>query len=225
MSATVVVLHGFLGRGSDWDAVRGEGPSEACWICPDLFAPGAGDLFAVPSFEGKAWLVGYSFGARLALRWLTAQPERWLGALLLSVNPGNFQTDPEREARRQSDRAWAADFRRESWEVLMTQWNSQDIFAGSLHPRRAAEDFDREKLAAALEKFSVADQFTDIARLSGHFTWLAGGNDVKFCRLLDEMRHTGFPGSFFAVPDAGHRLLHDAPTAVAAALKRMVSGV
>jgi len=43
--------------------------------------------------------------------------------------------------------------------------------------------------------------------------------------LLDEMRHTGFPGSFFAVPDAGHRLLHDAPTAVAAALGRMVSGV
>ena len=110
MSATVVALHGFLGRGSDWDAVRGEGPSEARWICPDLFALGAGDLFAVPSFEGKAWLVGYSFGARLALRWLQNAPGRWRGALLLSANPGNFQSEEERVARRKSDAAWAAAF-------------------------------------------------------------------------------------------------------------------
>jgi 2-succinyl-6-hydroxy-2,4-cyclohexadiene-1-carboxylate synthase len=225
VSATVVALHGFLGRGSDWNAVRGAGPGKTHWMCPDLFAPGAGDLFAVPHLEGKAWLAGYSFGARLALRWLTEQPERWHGALLLSVNPGNFQTDPEREVRRRSDRAWAADFRREAWDVLMTKWNSQDVFTGSPSPRRTEEDFDREKLAAALEKYSVADQFTEIARLSGDFLWMAGGNDVKFRRLLDEMRHTGFPGSFFAVPEAGHRLLADAPAAVAAALGRMVSVV
>jgi pimeloyl-ACP methyl ester carboxylesterase len=37
------------------------------------------------------------------------------------------------------------------------------------------------------------------------------------------MRDTGFPGVFSVVPDAGHRLLHDAPGAVAEALDRLTA--
>lgn len=223
MSATIVALHGFLGRGSDWDAVRAASKADARWLCPDLFAPGAGDFFPVPRFEGKAWLAGYSFGARLALRWMTEQPDRWHGALLLSTNPGNFQTDAQREERRRTDRAWARDFRSEAWDVLVAKWNAQDVFAGSACQLREEKDFDRAKLAAALEDFSVADQFTDAMRLSGNFVWMAGEGDAKFRALLDEMRNAGFPGSFFPVPGAGHRLLHDAPEEVARALDRLTA--
>ena len=223
MSATVVALHGFLGRGGDWAAVRAATTRELRWICPDLFAPGAGDFVAIPEFAGRAWLAAYSFGARLALRWLVAQPERWRGALLLSVNPGNWQTDGQRDERRRTDRAWARDFRKEAWDALAAQWNAQDVFAGSACPLRREKDFDRAKLAAALEDFSVGDQFTDPMQLSGDFVWMAGEKDVKFRGLLDEMRNAGFPGSFFPVPDAGHRLLQDAPAAVARALDRLTA--
>jgi len=223
MSATIVALPGFLGSGSDWHAVQAAAKADARWWCPDLFARGAGDLCAVPDFEGKAWLAGYSFGARLALRWLTAQPERWHGALLLSVNPGNFQTDVQREERRRTDRAWARAFRSEAWDGLVAEWNAQDIFAGRAGPPREEKDFDRAKLAAALEDFSVADQFTDTMRLPGALVWMAGEGDAKFRALLDEMRNAGFPGSFFAVPGAGHRLLQEAPEEVARALDRLTA--
>ncbi|MBU3665380.1 MAG: alpha/beta fold hydrolase [Chthoniobacterales bacterium] len=223
MKPRVVALHGFLGRGRDWDAVRAASSADLEWICPDLFAPGAPAIGEAPAFEAKAWLAGYSFGGRLALRWLMCEPQRWHGALLLSVNPGNFQTDEEREERRKSDDAWAAAFRSESWEKLMARWNAQQVFDGSGVLPRQERDFDRAKLAGALDRFSVAEEFTDTARLEGDFVWMAGGTDTKFRRLLEEMRVGGFPGSFFAVPRAGHRLLIDAPAAIAAAVDRLTA--
>lgn len=223
MRPRIVALHGFLGCGGDWGAVRASSQAGCEWMCPDLFAHGGPDPDVAPVFAGKAWLAGYSFGARLALRWLVNEPDRWHGALLLSVDPGNFQSDEQRAERKKSDAGWAASFRTESWDKLMARWNAQPVFSGSAGPRRAEGDFDRAKLAGALEKFSVAGDFTDVERLEGAFIWLAGGDDAKFRGLLDKMRLSGFPGSFFAVSGAGHRLLYDAPRDVAAALDRLVA--
>ncbi|MFM8231763.1 MAG: alpha/beta fold hydrolase [Chthoniobacterales bacterium] len=222
MKKTIVALHGFLGQGSDWDAVRAATKSGATWICPDLFAPGA-DSFAPPAIEGPCWLAGYSFGARLALRWMQEDPDRYLGALLLSVNPGNFQSDDQRASRRKADEAWAARFRQDAWNDLTNAWNAQEVFDGQASPERIEPDFDRPKLAMALTKFSVADQFTDPLRLPSRLTWLAGSRDTKFCALLDDMRNAGFPGSFLRIEGAGHRLLSEASEAVAAALDDLVA--
>lgn len=223
MSATIVALHGFLGRGSDWDAVRAAAGENLNWICPDLFAPGGGNFASPLRVEGPAWLAGYSFGARLALRWLENDPGRWRGALLVSANPGNFLTDTEREARHASDARWAGAFRREPWEQLMAEWNRQEVFGGASMPPRTEADFDRAKLADALENLSVAGQFTDPARLHGPFVWRAGERDRKFAGLLASMRTAGFPGIFLPVAGAGHRLLQEAPQEVAAALERLTS--
>lgn len=222
MRSRVVALHGFLGRGGDWDAVRAASHARLEWVCPDLFAGGS-DASAPPQFPGKAWLAGYSFGGRLALRWMERYPERWHGALLVSVNPGNFQSDAERADRREADAAWAQAFRADPWDALMARWNAQAVFAGSAAPARAEADFDREKLAAALGEFSVAGQFADPLRLGGALAWVAGEKDAKFRDLLGRMRDAGFPGVFSAVPGAGHRLLRDAPEAVAAALDFLVA--
>jgi len=219
----LVALHGFLGRGSDWDAVRAASRAPLDWICPDLFDPEAQDFAVPPALPDKAWLAGYSFGARLALRWLQAEPDRWHGALLLSANPGNFQTDAERSARTVSDRAWARRFGQEDWDTLVAAWHAQEVLAGRPSPRREEKYFDRRKLARALAEYSVADQFTDPQRLDGSFFWLAGAEDAKFVELLGSMREAGFPGSFFPVEGAGHRLLHEAPDAVAAWLDRLTA--
>ncbi len=223
MSARVVALHGFLGCGNDWDAVRGASRSGLEWICPDLFARDAEPAEAQLAGLRGAWLAGYSFGARLALRWLTAEPGRWRGALLVSANPGNFLGDDERAARRAADLAWAEAFRHEPWHGLMERWNAQQVFGPAQPPVRNEKDLDRERLAAALEQDSVADAFTDAGRLEGEMTWLAGAEDAKFSALSERMRLGGFPGVFVIVPGAGHRLLHDAPAAVAAELDRLVA--
>lgn len=216
MKPTIVALHGFLGRGGDWDAVRAASRRDSHWICPDLF--GVDSSFEPPTVDGPCWLAGYSFGARLALRWMQDAPDKWRGALLLSVNPGNFQTDDDRAARRVSDKAWAAAFRAEEWDQLLARWNAQSVFGGGTAPLRAAKDFDRAKLAGAFADFSVADQFTDPLRLPSRLVWLAGAKDGKYIGLQTKMREAGFPGSFLRIEEAGHRLLHEAPQAVAAAL-------
>ncbi len=222
MNGTVVALPGFLGRGSDWDEVRAASQAGLRWICPDLFAPGA-EPVRPPAVEGPCWLAGYSFGARLALRWLQDTPEKWQGALLLSVNPGNFQTEQERVARRTSDADWSAAFRTERWEVVIDRWNAQAVFQDGAAPLREERDFDRGKLAAAFRDYSVANQFTDILRLPTRLVWMAGARDGKFVRLQNQMRDAGFPGTFPVVGEAGHRLLHEAPEAVAGALDDLVA--
>jgi 2-succinyl-6-hydroxy-2,4-cyclohexadiene-1-carboxylate synthase len=223
MSDRLVALHGFLGQGKDWDAVRAATQTPLAWVCPDLFAPNGPELWRKqPEFDGKSWLVGYSFGARLALRWLVEEPGHWHGALLLSVNPGNFLADEERAARRKSDLALADALRVMPWDELMKRWNAQEIFAGDVGPVRMETDFDRAKLSAAMEEFSVADQFTAPSRLATDIVWLAGEKDTKFSALSERMREAGFPGHFFTVPAAGHRLLSEAPDVIASALDGLV---
>jgi hypothetical protein len=52
---------------------------------------------------------------------------------------------------------------------------------------------------------------------------MAGARDGKFVRLQNQMRDAGFPGTFPVVGEAGHRLLHEAPEAVAGALDDLVA--
>lgn len=222
MKDRILALHGFLGKGSDWDAVRAASKAELEWTCPDLFARGAAS-FDPPITDGSCWLAGYSFGARLALTWLQQEPGRWRGALLLSVNPGNFQSDAERKERRRADEARAAAFEQEPWSDLLLRWDNQDVLAGCPSPPREESSFDRAKLAAALRNFSTADQFTDPLRLPSRLAWMAGARDDKFLGLQTSMRDAGFPGTFLVVDEAGHRLLGEAPAAVAAALDDLVA--
>lgn len=222
MKGRIFALPGFLGCGADWDAVRKASQAGLDWVCPDPFGHGGFSPEPLPT-GGPCWLAGYSFGARLALSWLQKDPARWRGALLLSVNPGNFQTDAERSVRRQADAEWAESFEKEEWRGLLARWNEQGVLAGSPAPRRESSAFDRAKLAAALRDFSTADQFTDPRRLPSRLTWMAGARDGKFVGLQTSMREAGFPGTFLVVEGAGHRLLTEAPEAVAAALDDLVA--
>ena len=221
MTGRLIALHGFLGCGRDWDAVRAKSECGLEWICPDLFATGAS--LEPPAVDGPCWLAGYSFGARLALSWMQREPERWSGALLLSANSGNFQSDQERAARRAADDLWAEAFRQDPWNDVLDRWNAQDVLAGGTAPLRTESDYDRAKLSAALREFSVAGQFTDPLRLPCNLVWIAGERDGKFVTLQASMRDAGFPGTFPLVEAAGHRLLVEAPDAVAAALDHLVA--
>ena len=222
MTGRLIALHGFLGCGRDWDAVRAKSECGLEWICPDFFAAGNAS-FEPPALDGPCWLAGYSFGARLALSWMQREPQRWSGALLLSANPGNFQSDQERAARRAADDRWAEAFRQDPWNDVLDRWNAQDVLAGGTAPLRTESDYDRAKLSAALREFSVAGQFTDPLRLPSNLVWMAGERDGKFVALQASMRDAGFPGTFPLVEGAGHRLLVGAPEVVAAALDHLVA--
>ena len=222
MKTRLIALPGFLGSGEDWDPVRAQSKADLEWICPNLFTPDSIG-FASPVGDEPAWLAGYSFGARLALRWMNENPGRWLGALLLSANPGNFQLENERVLRHAADAAWGRAFRGQPWDSVMMRWNAQDVFGDARAPLRLENGYSRGRLAEALENSSVADQFTDPLRLPSRLAWLAGEMDRKFVALQESERQAGFPGVFLTVPGVGHRLLHEAPGAVAAALDDLVA--
>lgn len=155
-------------------------------------------------------VVAYSMGARLAADVLQLVPDITPQAILLSPHPG-LTSEAERQARRQQDRAWAMRFRAaaqpKAWRQLGRAWNSQAVLR-SREPRFGRWP-ERCRYARELELLGLATQ-------SDHRAWyqrargikvLIGERDAKFRELWNGLPHE-------VVPEAGHRLLVDAPTRV-----------
>ena len=173
-------------------------------------------------------LLGYSLGARLALHALTQQPQLWDAAILISAHPG-LRTDEERAARLPQDHAWAVRFLRDAWPDVMAAWNAQPVLAGETIPstdRRLIETWRRE-IAHACDVWSLgrqADLRPLLPSVRCPVLWITGARDEKFtalaaesCSLLPHARHA-------IIPDAGHRVHLDQPSAVATEIAGFLSG-
>lgn len=153
----LLLLHGFTGRGAAWGAhatafarsfrtivvdLPGHGRTG---IHPDVARNGvertADDLAlllerlgAVPSS-----VLGYSLGARVALRLAVTHPET-VARLVLESPSAGLASAAERAARRRADAALARSLERDGIEAFVAAWERQPIFAGqaALPPRRAA---------------------------------------------------------------------------------------
>lgn len=217
-------LHGFLGRGADWEPLRaacaaaGLPPVEA----PDLFArepfgPRAGSLAAwgawfaahVAERDPEPVIVGYSLGGRLALHALLAPAAAWHAAVIVSAHPG-LDADEARARRLADDEHWARRFARDGWESLLADWNAQPVF-GPQPPLsdRSEEAYDRPALAAALRHWSVGSQEPLIERLAAvrrRVLWIAGQHDATFVALGAAAVRALPRGELRVAPGAGHRV-------------------
>lgn len=205
-------LHGFLGRGSDWDFLRPAFEINA----PDLLAPSSSEVVSfaawserfVESIEPGTLLVGYSLGARLALHALISRPEHFAGGVLVGGNPG-LASEEQRQTRLLADAAWAERFRHEPWEAVVGDWERQSVFAGSSPRPRPEDSYSREKLSRALLCWSLGAQEDLAGRLAGlplPLLWVAGARDEKFAAIARQQ-----PGEHLIVEDAGHRVPWDRP--------------
>lgn len=201
-------LHGFLGLPSDWNFFPG-------FCGEELYAsilPFHDWVFHFHKKEQeKRLLLGYSLGGRLALHALTAHPEHWLGAVVISAHPG-LPSKKIREERYAHDLRWADRFEQEPWEALMSDWNQQTIFTSSV-PRQE-EDFDRKYLSAAMRTWSLGlqeDLTVAIKNLELPILWIAGAKDPKFCQLALKTKHPH--SKIWIAPDASHRVPWETPNA------------
>lgn len=239
----LVLLHGFLGAPAAWDgvldALRYQGPVLAPALSGHAGAP------VVASFQAEvdrlaaaiedaglrdAHLVGYSLGGRLATGLLATHPERFSRATLLSAHPG-LRTEPERQARRASDGAWANRLAREGLDPFLDAWEAQALFdsqAALPEPARAAwrrlrAAHDPASVAVGLGPLSLGempDYTSRLAGLAAPVTVLTGALDLKFLALAPALCAL-FPRSArHSIPGAGHNLPLEAPSAVAEALHR-----
>ena len=152
----LLLLHGFTGRGTAWGSHTTRLAHAFRVITVDLPGHGrtaradperltvertADDLAAILDRTGAvpADLLGYSLGARIALRLAIAHPSV-VGRLVLESPSAGLPTALERATRRRADEVLAARIERDGIAAFVEEWERQPVFAShaSLPPARAA---------------------------------------------------------------------------------------
>lgn len=153
----LLLLHGFMGRGSSWGAHATAFARYFLVIVVDLPGHGrsgiprdparatvertADDLVTILERQGcrPAHVVGYSLGARVALRLAAAHPDAVRRLVLESPSAG-LATEAERTARRATDADRGARLERDGIEAFVDEWEREPVFASyaGLPPASAA---------------------------------------------------------------------------------------
>ncbi len=157
---SLLLIHGFTGSAASWAAMIPDLLPGRRVIAVDLLGHGGSDappparhavdrqavdiarilagLDAAP-----ADVLGYSFGARIALRIAIASP-RSVRRLVLESPSAGLEDAVRRDGRRAADQRWVEQLQRGDLDDFVRDWSAQPIFAsqGSLDPEV------RERLAA-----------------------------------------------------------------------------
>ena len=242
-SGTVLFLHGFAGGAEDWNWITewvrengygsiavdlpGHGYTDAP-ADPARYAPESvvSDLVAVLDALGVAsvHVMGYSMGARLALRLALDAPERVRSLVLESGTTGIPDADARR-ARLERDERLARDIESRGMEWFVAHWEALPIFAtqhtlpsevrDALRARRLAQR--PEGLARALRGLGQgagADLTPRLSSVAAPALILAGELDAAY-RVHAERLASGIPDSRqVVIGEAGHNIHLEQPKAL-----------
>lgn len=224
-------LHGFTGSresfrhlapllGDVLHATCVELPGHGATPLPDVAEAGAWnevlDTLA-QHLEGPAVVIGYSFGARLALGFTVRHPDRVQRLVLESGSPG-LRRPRDRARRRAADEALAKELERDGVDAFVSEWERKPLFAGlralpepartALRARRAGHS--AQGLAGALRclgQGAQPDYWPALASLKRPTLLLTGARDAKYTRLARRMAES-LPAavrvSFLGVGHAPH---------------------
>jgi 2-succinyl-6-hydroxy-2,4-cyclohexadiene-1-carboxylate synthase len=236
----VVLLHGFTGAGASWaeqrDAFAGAGRRV---IAPDLPGHGATPRTTTPDAmtveatadalatlmvtlgAAPADVIGYSMGARIALRLAVAQPGA-VARLVLESPSAGIADRAGRESRSAADEALAARIERDGIASFVTAWERNPVFAthAAAKPELVARQrtirlaSDPQGLAQSLRAAGQGAMEPLHARL-GEVTAptlvIAGALDTTGLARAEEIA-AGIPGARLAVLDGiGHTPHLEAP--------------
>lgn len=237
----LVLLHGFLGGPAAWDEVLAALPHHGPVWCPWL--PGHGPAPPAPASwdaavrslatalpEG-AVVAGYSLGARLALDAALRHPGRLRGTLLVGGHVGLVDAG-ERAERARLDAQRAAALRSGPLQAFVDDWEALPLFASQrrlpapLQSRQRAARLahDPQALAWAFDVAGLAqmpDLRPALAAARQPLCFLTGELDARFGALAASLAQPPWVAHRI-VRRAGHNLLLEAPTEVAAALARWI---
>lgn len=239
--APVIALHGFTGRGSDWNVLRERMQGHA-WLMPDL--PGHGPNPVIPAdlsahldcvrrslgfFTEAPVLLGYSMGARIALHAALDRAADWSALVLIGGTPG-LESPEDRAARIASDAALAHRIRHLPLSEFFTEWDSRPILLGKEllpepHLSRSREARLKNTpagLAASLDGVGAGvltplwDALPDIDLPT---ILVTGERDTKFRDIAARMVAGNPHFAHVVIPSAGHAAHFERPAAVAEAIE------
>lgn len=209
----VAAMHGFLGMPSDW------GQEGDIWA-PNLFSEEFSQLslwecarylnkLSKEKLKGSSKvLMGYSMGGRIALHMLLDDPKQWSKAVLISTHTG-LNNDIERQGRCSKDEEWAKRFLNDPWDVVLAEWNDQEVFRkGSFHFDRYEADFNRHFLSTAMKRWSlsVQEQLSEpLSELDIPIDWVVGEYDTSFLTHAQSLKFKHPDSRIIIIPATGHR--------------------
>jgi 2-succinyl-6-hydroxy-2,4-cyclohexadiene-1-carboxylate synthase len=239
---TLCFLHGFMGSSADWASIV-EGLADDVH-CLTMDLPGHGrsldrgdDVYSVAGATeavvkvldaeevSACTLVGYSMGGRVALSLALREPDRVDRLVLESVSPG-LRSEAERAERRAVD-ADRADRIEEDLDAFLADWYRQALFEslaryGLVETMvRTRSTNDPRELARALRGLSPGRQasFWDrLDTLDGPTLILTGALDDKYVAITDEAATRIDPARRVVIPEAGHNVHAERPSAFLDAL-------
>ena len=208
---------------------------------PEASLPSFEELPASGRFEGEVdrlagdieqrglapvHVIGYSLGARMALGLSVRHPTLIARATLVGVHPG-LRTEDERRQRRASDAEWCQLLEREGLAAFVEAWEKQPLFASQQQLPDAARDAQRrERLRHSAAGLRLSLSCTGLAEMPSYWPALRGLGvpvdlvtgelDDKFTALA-RAAHAELPaGALHVVHGAGHNVLLERPSAIAA---------
>ncbi|MFB6279168.1 MAG: 2-succinyl-6-hydroxy-2,4-cyclohexadiene-1-carboxylate synthase [Salinibacter sp.] len=239
---TLCFLHGFMGASADWASVVEVLSDDVHCLTVDLPGHGrsldrADDAYSVAGATEAVvdvldaeeipacTLVGYSMGGRVALSLALRHPERVERLVLESASPG-LRAEAERAERRAVDAA-RADRIETDLDAFLADWYRQPLFASLARHElvdemvRTRSENDSRELARALRGMSPGRQasFWDrLDTLDGPTLILAGALDDKYVAITDEAATRIDPARRVVIPEAGHNVHAERPSAFLDAL-------
>lgn len=226
-------LHGFLGCGDDFKALRQivcQNP-EVILKAPSYFDQINFENLDVVEFEKNILLdasysqstrkifLGYSLGGRIGLQLMENNPNLFDHYIFCSTHPGlAYDQIKEKTERIQNDRVWIERIRHSDWSDFLTMWNDQSALKKSSILYRDQKSYSLDLLEAALDRHSLGrqnDYRLLIQQYQRSITWVVGQSDVKFSNIANELEQKKILFKNLKRISGGHRLLFDNPTDLA----------
>jgi 2-succinyl-6-hydroxy-2,4-cyclohexadiene-1-carboxylate synthase len=182
---------------------------------------------------GRAGVLGYSMGGRVALQLAAAAPARVSALVLESSSPG-LADAAERQARIAADGALAASIERDGLAAFVERWERLPLFASQAAlpaDVRAGQRAQRMQndplgLANSLRGMGTGRQASLWDRLPQlHIPTLliAGELDRKYCAIAEQMAQALPNARSVIVPNAGHTVHLEQPAIFTAAVREFLA--
>ena len=220
-------LHGAVGSFRAWETLSQELNESVnaldLWRLFDRSTPTLFEAGRIIS-EGAEFgdlILGYSMGGRLALHALTAAPEKWRAAIIVSAHPGLVSGQQE---RREEDREWAS-LSRGNWTSFLNQWNRQDVLLSSPEEFHQADIRDQEIISKSFLHWSLGNQRdlrSELPKITCPILWITGSHDPKFTVLAEEATSLLPNSEHLIISGSGHRVPWQRPTEFSASVQNFL---